>query len=95
MTAFHVCTLAAARADQTRARRRRYGNIFGQPGEYASECMLVCPSKDHLPCMPLPCMSHQRNKYQVEIKGSLRTMKQLRVQHEDFVAPSCLQAATK
>jgi hypothetical protein len=41
---------------------QRHGNICNTPGEYALECMLVCPVNQPLHCMPVPIMSHQRNK---------------------------------
>lgn len=67
---------------------QRYGNIFGQPGEYAPECMLMCPPELGLSGMPLPCMSHQRNRYSVVTQGGVKTLRQHRVRHEDFQPPS-------
>jgi hypothetical protein len=67
---------------------QRYGNICGVPGEYAKECMLVCPPHAPLHCMPLPIMSHQRNKYRVRISNGVKCLDQVRVRHEDFVNPS-------
>lgn len=66
---------------------QRYGNICHTPGEYARECVLVCPS--HIPycCMPFPVMSHQRNKYEVYMKNGVRCIRQLRVAYEDFHNP--------
>jgi hypothetical protein len=67
---------------------QRYGNIFGQPGEYSVECMLACPQGFDLHCMPLPIMSHQRNKYSVLSSGGLKYLKQHRVSYEHFQTPS-------
>jgi hypothetical protein len=67
---------------------QRYGNICGVRGEYARECMLVCPAHMPLHCMPLPIMSHQRNKYEVKIKNGVKCLEQIRVGHEDFATPS-------
>ena len=67
---------------------QRYGNIFGVPGEYSPECMLAAPRSTGLSCMPLPCMSHQRNKYSVEVNGGVKSLKQQRVGMEDFQSPS-------
>jgi len=67
---------------------QRYGNIFGQPGEYSSECMLSCPHGFNLHCMPLPIMSHQRNKYTVLSAGGLKYLQQHRVSYEHFCSPS-------
>ena len=44
---------------------QRFGNIFGQPGEYSTELMLSCPQGVSLSAMPLPIMSHQRSRYSV------------------------------
>lgn len=67
---------------------QRYGNIFGQPGEYAVECMLSCPQGFQLHCMPLPMMSHQRNKYSVTTVGGVKKLQQHRVSYEHFNSPS-------
>ena len=65
---------------------QRYGNIFGQPGEYASECMLICPPGIGLHAMPLPIMSHQRNRYSVVNSGGVKHLRQHRVAFEAFQA---------
>jgi len=67
---------------------QRFGNIFGQPGEYSGECMLMCPRNIPLNSMPIPCMSHQRNKYSVLNHGGVKCLKQHRVGYEDFPNPS-------
>ena len=67
---------------------QRYGGIFGQPGEYAAECMLVCPRALGLASMPVPSVSHQRNRYSVVVHGGIKHLKQHRVAHEDFQHPS-------
>lgn len=67
---------------------QRYGGIFGQPGEYAMECMLLCPRAMGLAHMPVPCMSHQRNRYAVVCHGGIKHLKQTRVSFEDFQLPS-------
>lgn len=72
---------------------QRYGNIFGQPGEYSTECMLVCPPALGLASMPLPCMSHQRNRYSVVTQGGVKSLVQHRVRYEDFPPPSSTRAA--
>ena len=66
---------------------QRYGCIFGQPGEYATECMLVCPRALGLASMPVPSMSHQRNRYSVVSHGGVKHLRQHRVAHEDFQPP--------
>lgn len=67
---------------------QRYGNIFGQPGEYSVECMLACPQGFNLHCIPLPIMSHQRNKYTVVTQGGMKYLQQHRVSYEHFLPPS-------
>jgi len=67
---------------------QRYGVIFGQPGEYAVECVLVSPPAVGLTCMPVPSMSHQRNRYSVVCHGGIKSLRQHRVSFEDFQRPS-------
>ena len=50
--------------------------------------MLVCPAGLGLDVMPLPIMSHQRNRYSVVTRGGTKYLRQHRVGHEDFVRPS-------
>ena len=73
---------------------QRYGSIFGQPGEYAAECMLVCPRALGLASMPVPSVSHQRNRYSVVCHGGLKQLRQHRVAHEDFHSPSSTGGST-
>ena len=68
---------------------QRYGNLCNQSGEYARDCMLICPPSAPWHCLPLPIMSHQRNRYRVQIVAGVKHLQQLRVSHEDFfVNPS-------
>ena len=68
---------------------QRYGNLCNQAGEYARECMLICPPSAQWHCLPLPIMSHQRNRYRVQVVAGVKHLQQLRVSHEDFfVTPS-------
>ena len=57
---------------------QRYGNLFGQAGEYAAEVMLVCPQNVGLHAMPLPMVSHQRSRYSVVTHGGVKYLKQHR-----------------
>ena len=66
---------------------QRHGNLCGVAGEYAEECTIICPPNSGLQCMPLPVMSHQRNKYRVTIASGLKHLEQVRVRHEDFGSP--------
>ncbi len=63
---------------------QRFGNLCNQPGEYARECMLICPPSAQWQCMPLPIMSHQRNRYRVQVTAGMKHLYQLRVAYEDF-----------
>lgn len=63
---------------------QRYGNICNQEGEYAKEVMLICPPNGPVECMPLPSVSHQRNRYAVYIKGGVRHLSQGKVGWKDF-----------
>ena len=67
---------------------QHYGNLCNQPGEYARSCMLICPPSAQWQCMPLPIMSHQRNRYRVHVVAGVKHLKQLRVAYEDFATPS-------
>lgn len=65
---------------------QHYGNLCNQPGEYARECMLICPPGSQWQGMPVPVMSHQRNRYRVVVRAGVKYLQQLRVAHEDFFA---------
>jgi hypothetical protein len=67
---------------------QRYGGIFGQPGEYAAECTLICPRSLGMASMPAPSVSHQRNRYSVVVHGGAKQLRQHRVGFEDFQSPS-------
>lgn len=72
---------------------QRYGSIHGQPGEYAVECMLIPPRTLGAVCMPVPTVSHQRNRYSVVTIGGVKYLKQHRIGFEDFPPPSSTEAA--
>eukprot|EP00961_Rhodomonas_salina_P228414 3087223-Rhodomonas_salina.1 len=57
---------------------QRYGNICGEPGEYAREAVLVCPPHGHVHCMPLPIVAHQRNRYSVSVHAGKKYLRQHR-----------------
>lgn len=67
---------------------QRHGNLCGVAGEYAEECTLICPPNRGLQCMPLPVMSHQRNRYVVQIHNNAKSLRQIHVGYEDFQPPS-------
>jgi hypothetical protein len=72
---------------------QRYGSLHGHAGEYAAECMLIPPRALGLASMPVPAMSHQRNRYSVTAHGGVKHLRQHRVGHEDFQRPSSTEAA--
>jgi hypothetical protein len=61
-----------------------YGNLCDVPGEYHSSAMLIMPPHGPVHCMPLPVVSHQRNKYFVELRDGHRYLRQRHVYVEDF-----------
>jgi hypothetical protein len=71
---------------------QRYGSIFDQPGEYAQEVMIIPPRSMGLANMPLPTVSHQRNRYSVVSHGGIKHLRQHRVGYEDFQRPSSMAA---
>jgi hypothetical protein len=66
---------------------QRFGNIHSQPGEYALDAMLIAAPNVALHIMPLPIVSHQRNRYSVFMKRGIKHLKQSRVHFQS--TPSC------
>ena len=66
---------------------QRFGNIHSQPGEYALDAMLIAAPNVALHIMPLPIVSHQRNRYTVVLKRGIKHLKQSRVYFQ--CTPSC------
>jgi hypothetical protein len=66
---------------------QRFGNIHSQAGEYALDAMLIAAPNVALHIMPLPIVSHQRNRYSVFIKRGIKHLKQSRVYFQN--TPSC------
>ena len=58
---------------------QRFGNLHSQEGEYALDAMLIASGSAPVHVMPLPIVSHQRNRYYVVLQGGLRRLKQQRV----------------
>jgi hypothetical protein len=67
---------------------QRFGNLHGQPGEYALDAMLIAAPSAPVHIMPLPIVSHQRNRYAVHVAGGLKRLRQSRVFFQS--TPSCL-----
>jgi hypothetical protein len=66
---------------------QRFGNLHGQPGEYALDAMLIAAPSAPVHIMPLPIVSHQRNRYTVHVAGGLKRLRQSRVFFQS--TPSC------
>ena len=58
---------------------QRFGNIHSQPGEYALDAMLIAVPSAPVHIMPLPIVSHQRNRYSVYVSGGIKRLRQSRV----------------
>lgn len=66
---------------------QRFGNIHSQPGEYALDAMLIAMPTAPVHIMPLPIVSHQRNRYTVFLSGGVKWLRQSRVYFQS--TPSC------
>jgi len=66
---------------------QRFGNIHSQPGEYALDAMLIATPAAPAHIMPLPIVSHQRNRYAVHVSGGIKWLRQSRVYFQS--TPSC------
>lgn len=64
---------------------QKYGNICSEPGEYDKSVMLICPPNGPISCLPLPVVSHQRNRYKVVKQNDIFWILQQNVKYEDFV----------
>ena len=63
---------------------QKYGNICNQPGEYHPSVMLICPANGPVHTMPVPIMSHQRNRYTVDVISGVKHLRQVKVGVQDF-----------
>lgn len=66
---------------------QRFGNLHSQEGEYALHAMLIASPSAPAHLLPLPIVAHQRNRYQVILRGGVRYLKQNRVYFQ--ITPSC------
>lgn len=55
---------------------QRFGNMHSIPNEYMKESMLICPPNGPIHAMPLPIVSHQRNRYTVVKLGGVKYIRQ-------------------
>jgi len=63
---------------------QKYGNICNQADEYHPSVMLICPPNGPVNTMPVPIVSHQRNRYSVEVIAGVKHVRQHRVSMQDF-----------
>jgi len=63
---------------------QKHGNICNQVDEYHPSVMLICPPNGPVHTMPVPIVSHQRNRYKVEIISGIKHVRQYRVSMSDF-----------
>lgn len=67
---------------------QKFGNIHSEVGEYALESMLISTPSAPVHIMPLPIVSHQRNRYQVySVSGGVKHLRQTKVYFQH--TPSC------
>ena len=66
---------------------QRFGNIHSEPGEYSLDAMLIAAPSAPVHVMPLPIVSHQRNRYTVYVLGGIKRLRQSRVYFQP--TPSC------
>jgi hypothetical protein len=66
---------------------QRFGNIHSEPGEYSLDAMLIASPTAPVHIMPLPIVSHQRNRYSVYVSAGIKRLKQSRVHFHS--TPSC------
>lgn len=72
---------------RTNAPIQRHGNICGRDNEYHPSVMLICPPSGPVHCMPLPIVSHQRNRYRVVEHHGVKYIEQHGVGMQDFHEP--------
>lgn len=63
---------------------QKFGNICNQEDEYHPSVMLICPPNGPCHTMPVPIMSHQRNRYRVEVISGVKHIRQIKVGMKDF-----------
>jgi len=68
---------------------QKFGNIHSEVGEYSLDSMLIAAPTAPAHIMPLPIVSHQRNRYSVYISSGIKRLKQSKVYFQN--TPSCNQ----
>lgn len=58
---------------------QKFGNIHSESGEYALDAMLIAAPTAPVHIMPLPIVSHQRNRYQIYVSSGIKRLKQSKV----------------
>jgi hypothetical protein len=66
---------------------QKFGNIHSEVGEYCLDAMLIAAPTAPTHIMPLPIVSHQRNRYSVYVSGGIKRLKQTKVYFQN--TPSC------
>jgi hypothetical protein len=61
-----------------------YGNIFGVSGEYDINSALICPVSGPQQSLPVPVVSHERNKYKTKLVNNHIHLEQVRVDVRGF-----------
>jgi len=68
---------------------QKFGNIHSEPGEYSLDAMLIAAPTAPIHIMPLPIVSHQRNRYVIYVASGIKRLKQSKVYFR--ITPSCNQ----
>lgn len=58
---------------------QKFGNIHSEKGEYLLDAMLIAAPTAPSHIMPIPIVSHQRNRYTVYVSGGIKRLSQSRV----------------
>jgi len=58
---------------------QKFGNIHSEKGEYLLDAMLIAAPTAPSHVMPIPIVSHQRNRYTVYVSGGIKRLSQSRV----------------
>jgi len=58
---------------------QKFGNIHSEKGEYLLDAMLIAAPTAPSHVMPVPIVSHQRNRYNVYVSGGIKRLSQSRV----------------
>jgi len=74
---------------------QKFGNIHSEAGEYSLDAMLIAAPTAPIHIMPLPIVSHQRNRYVIYVASGIKRLKQSKVyfrntpSYSQEIGPSC------